>query len=244
MNTLLVIIPTYNEIENIHSIIKTVLHLPLNVHVLIVDDGSPDGTGQAVKKMKEEDSERIHIIERKQKSGLGTAYIAGFKWALDKNYNYIAEMDADFSHPPEKLVELYNLCKSGKADLVIGSRYILGGGVQNWPTSRLALSKGASAYVRMVTGMKIMDPTAGFVCYTRKVLSSINLDSIQFIGYAFQIEMKYAASLLGFKLLEIPIIFPDRRLGKSKMNILIVREGFLGVLYMKFFKSKKDYQLQ
>ncbi len=241
MNTLLVIIPTYNEIENIHSILSEVLNLKLDVHVLVVDDGSPDGTGMAVKQLKEKNPDRIHLMERKQKSGLGTAYIDGFKWALERNYPFIAEMDADFSHPPAKLIELYNCCHSGAADLAIGSRYIKGGGVINWPNSRLALSKGASAYVRLFTGMKVKDPTAGFVCYTRQVLERINLGHIQFIGYAFQIEMKYAAFLLGFRLKEIPIIFPDRLKGKSKMNILIIREALLGVLYMRFLKSKKDY---
>ena len=243
MNTLLVIIPTYNEIENIHSILSAVLNLPLEVHVLVVDDGSPDGTAQVVYQMKENHSNRIHIIERASKSGLGTAYIAGFKWALERNYKFIAEMDADFSHPPEKLVDLFQCCNSGKADLAIGSRYVKGGGVINWPKSRLALSKGASAYVRLITGMNVMDPTAGFVCYSSKVLEKINLDHIQFIGYAFQIEMKYAAHLLGFTMQEIPITFPDRIKGKSKMNILIIREALFGVLNMKFFKSKKDYSV-
>lgn len=243
MNTLLVIIPTYNEIENINSIITAVMKLELDVHLLVVDDGSPDGTAQAVHKMKMSYLERIHILERTQKSGLGTAYIAGFKWALERNYAFIAEMDADFSHPPEKLKDLYQSCNSGNADLAIGSRYVKGGGVVNWPKSRLALSKGASAYVRLITGMKVKDPTAGFVCYSRRVLENINLDHIEFIGYAFQIEMKYAAFLLGFKMSEIPITFPDRIKGKSKMNILIIREALAGVIYMKLFKSKKDYQI-
>ena len=243
MNTLLVIIPTYNEIDNIHSILSAVLILPLDAHILVVDDGSPDGTAQVVHKMKESYFERIHLIERTSKSGLGTAYIAGFKWALERNYSFIAEMDADFSHPPEKLLDLYQCCNSGMADLAIGSRYIKGGGVINWPKSRLALSKGASAYVRLITGMHVMDPTAGFVCYARKVLEKINLDHIEFIGYAFQIEMKYAAHLLGFKMKEIPITFPDRIKGKSKMNIYIIREALIGVIYMKFFKSKKEYSL-
>jgi dolichol-phosphate mannosyltransferase len=217
------------------------MKLELDVHVLVVDDGSPDGTAQAVHSMKTIYPERIHILERAQKSGLGRAYIAGFKWALERNYAFVAEMDADFSHPPEKLKDLYLCCKSGNADLAIGSRYIQGGGVVNWPKSRLALSKGASAYVRLITGMKVKDPTAGFVCYSRKVLEKINLDHIEFIGYAFQIEMKYAAFLLGFKMAEIPITFPDRIKGKSKMNILIIREALAGVIYMKIFKSKKDY---
>jgi dolichol-phosphate mannosyltransferase len=217
------------------------MNLPIDVHVLVVDDGSPDGTADAVLRMKESLPQRIHLIQRTKKSGLGTAYIAGFKWALQNEYAFIAEMDADFSHPPANLVDLYNCCNSGRADIAIGSRYIKGGGVVNWPKSRLALSKGASIYVRMITGMKVKDPTAGFVCYSRKVLESINLDHIQFVGYAFQIEMKFAAKLLGFKMEEIPITFPDRQKGSSKMNILIVREALIGVIYMKFFKSKKDY---
>lgn len=241
MNTLLTIIPTYNEIENIQSILSEILILDLDVHVLVVDDGSPDGTAQAVKSMKEKYPERIHLLEGTQKSGLGRAYIKGFKWALERNYSYIAEMDADFSHPPQKLMDLYQCCHSGMADLSIGSRYIKGGGVVNWPKFRLALSRGASAYVRMITGMKVKDPTAGFVCYTRKVLEHIDLDHIQFIGYAFQIEMKYAAYLLNYKMKEIPITFPDRLKGTSKMNVSIIKEALLGVIYMRFFKSKKDY---
>ncbi len=242
MNTLLVIIPTYNEIENIESIVSETLKLPLDIHVLVVDDGSPDGTATAVLAMKNSHPDKIHLIQRTSKNGLGTAYITGFKWALQQNYPYIAEMDADFSHPPHKLVELFQNCHSGKSDIAIGSRYVKGGGVVNWPKSRLFLSKGASLYVRLITGMNIKDPTAGFVCYSQKVLKEINLDHIQFIGYAFQIEMKYASFLLGFRLDEIPISFPDRLKGKSKMNILIIREALFGVLYMRFFKSKKDYR--
>jgi dolichol-phosphate mannosyltransferase len=242
LNQLLVIIPTYNEIENIESIITAVLNLGINAHLLIVDDGSPDGTADKVRQMKNVYPESIHLLERATKSGLGTAYIAGFKWGLQNNYQFMAEMDADFSHPPPKLVELYNACRSGEADLTIGSRYIPGGGVINWPKSRLALSKGASLYVRMITGLPIQDPTAGFVCYRRAILEQINLDQIKFVGYAFQIEMKYAVKLLGFRLKEIPIIFPDRLKGKSKMNSSIVWEALLGVLYMKLFKSKNDYR--
>lgn len=239
---LLVIIPTYNEIENIESIVQTIMRLNIPVHVLVVDDGSPDGTAAVVKNMQVQFSNRIFILERSTKSGLGRAYIAGFKWALERNYEYIAEMDADFSHPPEKLVELYETCKNKLADLSIGSRYIKGGGVINWPKSRLYLSKGASIYVQLFTGMNVKDPTAGYVCYSRNVLNSIKLDNIRFIGYAFQIEMKYAAHRLGFKMKEIPILFPDRIRGKSKMNIFIIKEALSGVLTMRFLRSADDYK--
>lgn len=241
-NRLLVIIPTYNEIENIESILLTIMQLAIPVEALVVDDGSPDGTATAVKNLQHQFPNRIHILERTAKSGLGRAYIAGFKWALDRNYEYIAEMDADFSHPPEKLIELYNACTTKIADLSIGSRYIKGGGVINWPKSRLYLSRGASIYVRLITGMNIKDPTAGYVCYSRHVLNSINLDNIRFIGYAFQIEMKYAAHRLGFKMKEIPIKFPDRIRGKSKMNIYIIKEALSGVLTMRFLRSVSDYR--
>lgn len=239
---LLVIIPTYNEIENIESIVQTIMRLNIPVHVLVVDDGSPDGTAAVVKNMQVQFPNRIFILERSTKSGLGRAYIAGFKWALERNYEYIAEMDADFSHPPEKLVELYETCKNKLADLSIGSRYIKGGGVLNWPKSRLYLSKGASIYVQLFTGMNVKDPTAGYVCYSRNVLNSIKLDNIRFIGYAFQIEMKYAAHRLGFKMKEIPILFPDRIRGKSKMNIFIIKEALSGVLTMRFLRSADDYK--
>lgn len=242
IESLLVIIPTYNEIENIESIVQTIMRLNIPVHVLVVDDGSPDGTAAVVKNMQVQFSNRIFILERSTKSGLGRAYIAGFKWALERNYEYIAEMDADFSHPPEKLVELYETCKNKLADLSIGSRYIKGGGVINWPKSRLYLSKGASIYVQLFTGMNVKDPTAGYVCYSRNVLNSIKLDNIRFIGYAFQIEMKYAAHRLGFKMKEIPILFPDRIRGKSKMNIFIIKEALSGVLTMRFLRSADDYK--
>lgn len=241
-NRLLVIIPTYNEIENIESILQTIMQLEIPVEVLVVDDGSPDGTAAAVIKFQNQFPNRIHILERTTKSGLGRAYIAGFKWALERDYEFIAEMDADFSHPPDKLIELYKACTSKSADLSIGSRYVKGGGVINWPKSRLYLSKGASIYVRMITGMNIKDPTAGYVCYSRHVLNSINLDNIRFIGYAFQIEMKYAAHRLGFKMKEIPIQFPDRIRGKSKMNIYIIKEALSGVLTMRFLRSAADYK--
>jgi len=242
IESLLVIIPTYNEIENIESIVQTIMRLNIPVHVLVVDDGSPDGTAAVVKNMQVQFPNRIFILERSTKSGLGRAYIAGFKWALERNYEYIAEMDADFSHPPEKLVELYETCKNKLADLSIGSRYIKGGGVINWPKSRLYLSKGASIYVQLFTGMNVKDPTAGYVCYSRNVLNSIKLDNIRFIGYAFQIEMKYAAHRLGFKMKEIPILFPDRIRGKSKMNIFIIKEALSGVLTMRFLRSADDYK--
>lgn len=238
----LVIIPTYNEIENIDSIIRAVFAQPTQFNILIVDDGSPDGTANIVRSLQAEFNERLFLMERKAKSGLGTAYIAGFRWALDQNYDYILEMDADFSHPPEKLNEFVAACESGKADLIVGSRYVKGGAVVNWPWLRLILSRGASLYVQLITGMGIRDATAGFVCYKREVLESINLDQIRFVGYAFQIEMKYAAYRLGFKLKEIPIIFPDRLKGKSKMNILIIREALTGVFAMRFLHSYKRYR--
>jgi dolichol-phosphate mannosyltransferase len=234
LSTSLVIIPTYNEIENIESIIGAVFALPVEFDILIVDDGSPDGTGSQVELLISKFPDRLFLMKRPQKSGLGTAYIAGFKWALNRSYEYILEMDADFSHPPAKLVELMESCASGNADVSVGSRYIPGGGVVNWPFLRLLLSKSASIYVQWITGMKVKDPTAGFVCYSRKVLEQIELDKIRFVGYAFQIEMKYNAFKLGYRIKEIPIIFPDRVKGKSKMNILIIREALLGVFKMRF----------
>ena len=207
----IVIIPTYNEIENIEAIINAVLEQPSKFDILIVDDGSPDGTGNEVKRLQKINAGRLHLLERSGKSGLGTAYIAGFKWCLGNSYDFILEMDADFSHPPIKLNELLEKCETGESDVSVGSRYIDGGGVVNWPTSRLALSKGASLYVRLFTGMDVKDPTAGFVCYSRKVLEAINLDQIKFVGYAFQIEMKYASYRLGFKIKEVPINFKTNR---------------------------------
>lgn len=237
----IVIIPTYNEIENIEAIINAVLEQPSKFDILIVDDGSPDGTGNEVKRLQKINEGRLHLLERSGKSGLGTAYIAGFKWCLGNSYDFILEMDADFSHPPIKLNELLEKCETGESDVSVGSRYIDGGGVVNWPTSRLALSKGASLYVRLFTGMDVKDPTAGFVCYSRKVLEAINLDQIKFVGYAFQIEMKYASYRLGFKIKEVPIIFQDRQKGKSKMNIFIIREALTGVFAMRFLHSYKRY---
>lgn len=241
MATLLVIIPTYNEIENIEAIITAVLVLPIAAHILIVDDGSPDGTGSLVKKLITKNENRLYLIERSGKSGLGTAYIEGFKWALQRDYDAVAEMDADFSHPPEKLIELYQAVNTHSTDIAIGSRYIRGGNVQNWPFERLFLSRGASLYVQLITGMHVKDPTAGFICYSRQVLEKLNLDHILFTGYAFQIEMKFASHLLGFRIKEIPILFKDREKGKSKMNIFIVKEALSGVLKMRFLRSKKDY---
>ncbi len=236
----LVIIPTYNEKENISNIIHAVMDLNHEFHVLIIDDGSPDGTADIVKDLQTKFEGKLFLEERKGKLGLGTAYIHGFKWALNKNYQFIFEMDADFSHNPKDLLRLYAACDTGGADLAIGSRYIKGGGLINWPASRIFLSKGASFYTRLITWMPIKDPTAGFVCYTDRVLDSINFDSINFVGYAFQIEMKFAAWKLGFRIKEIPIIFQDRTEGQSKMNKGIVKEGILGVLNLRwqsFFKS-------
>lgn len=241
MNEKLVIIPTYNEIENINLIIPAVLDLEGDFHVLIVDDGSPDGTAEEVKKWQAKHPSKIHLLQREGKLGLGTAYIAGFKIALEKGYEYIFEMDADFSHNPKDLLRLYQACKKG-ADLSIGSRYVKGGGLENWPLDRKLLSYGASIYVRAITWMMIKDPTAGFVCYTNKVLSTINLDKIRFIGYAFQIEMKYSAWRNKFKLVEVPITFKDRELGNSKMNSNIVSEAMKGVISMRWLGMKGYYK--
>ncbi len=229
----IVIIPTYNEIENIEKIIRAVMNLPEVFHVLIIDDGSPDGTANIVKGLQNEYPEKLFLLERKGKQGLGTAYIAGFKWSLAKGYEYIFEMDADFSHNPNELIRLYDNCKNGSSDLSIGSRYVTGGKVENWPLNRILISYGASVYVRLITWMPVKDCTAGFVCYTKKVLESINLDEIRFIGYAFQIEMKYRAWKKGFRLAEIPITFVDRKEGQSKMTKGIVKEAILGVWKMR-----------
>jgi dolichol-phosphate mannosyltransferase len=238
----LVIIPTYNEKESIEKIIRKVFSLTHPFHILIVDDGSPDGTAQIVKRLQQEYPDALHIQERKGKLGLGTAYIHGFKWALQKSYEYIFEMDADFSHNPEDLINLLNACKKGN-DVAIGSRYIKGVNVVNWPMSRVLMSYFASAYVRFITRIKIQDATAGFICYKRKVLETIPLDKIRFVGYAFQIEMKFTAIQYGFRVVEVPIIFTDRTEGTSKMSTSIFREAFLGVIQMKigsFFKNYKD----
>jgi len=228
----LVIIPTFNEKENIEKIINAVFQLDMEFDVLIVDDGSPDGTANIVKEVQETNQGRLHLIERQGKLGLGTAYIRGFRFGLEHNYDYICEMDADFSHPPKDLPRLVRACQNG-ADVAVGSRYTKGGGTDNWPMDRLILSKGASYYVQAITWMPVKDPTAGFVCWSNRVLSAIDLDKIKFIGYAFQIEMKYAARTLGFSIAEEPIIFVDRIEGNSKMSSGIIKEAVFGVLSMR-----------
>ncbi|MCC1483039.1 polyprenol monophosphomannose synthase [Winogradskyella immobilis] len=233
MTDAVVIIPTYNEIENIEAIINAVFAQPNMFDVLIVDDNSPDGTGKRAKEMQAIYPERLFLLSREEKSGLGTAYISGFKWCLEKKYQYIFEMDADFSHNPEDLNKLYKTCKTDNVDLAIGSRYIKGVNVVNWPMSRVLLSYGASKYVRLITGMKIQDTTAGFVCYKRSVLETINLNAIKFIGYAFQIEMKFKAYKKGFRIVEVPVIFTDRTKGKSKMSGGIISEAIFGVISLK-----------
>lgn len=231
----LVIIPTYNEKENIEKIIRKVFSLPGDYHLLIVDDGSPDGTAAIVKNLQSQFAAQLHLLERKGKLGLGTAYIAGFKWALQREYDYIFEMDADFSHDPEDLNRLYERCAKG-ADVVIGSRYTKGGSVVNWPWDRIFISKGGAFYTKLILWMPVNDPTAGFLCYSRKVLSTIPLEQVHFVGYAFQIEMKYRAWKLGFKIAEVPITFRDRKEGVSKMSGGIIKEAMLGVWKMRGFK--------
>ncbi|MBR5856329.1 MAG: polyprenol monophosphomannose synthase [Bacteroidales bacterium] len=242
MSDTVIIIPTYNEKENIEKMVRKVFSLPENFHILIIDDGSPDGTGDIIKNLQKEFTENLHMIERKGKLGLGTAYLTGFKWALDHNYEYIFEMDADFSHNPDDLPKLYNACKKEGADLAIGSRYCKGISVVNWPIGRVIMSYYASTYVRLVLGMKIYDCTAGFKCYSSKVLESIDLDNIKMRGYGFQIEMKYNTYKLGFKIQEVPIIFIDRTEGTSKMSSGIFGEAFWGVLKMKFRKIRPRKQ--
>lgn len=237
----IVIIPTYNEKDNVENIIRAVFDLQSGFHVLIIDDGSPDGTAAIVKRMQQEFTNQLFLEERKGKLGLGTAYIHGFKWCIEKGYDFIFEMDADFSHNPKDLNRLYDACKSAGADVAVGSRYTKGGAVANWPWDRIFLSKGASYYTRMILWMPVKDPTAGFVCYKREVLETINLDEISFIGYAFQIEMKFAAWKLHFKIAEVPITFIDRKLGVSKMNKGIVKEGILGVLNLRWQSIFKNY---
>lgn len=240
MSDSVVIIPTYNEKENIEKIIRKVFSLSKDFHLLIVDDGSPDGTADIVKSLQNEFPAQLHIEERTGKLGLGTAYIHGFRWSLKKGYGYIFEMDADFSHPPEKLLELYQACKDG-ADMSVGSRYTSGGKVVNWPWDRILMSYGASLYVRTITWMPVKDPTAGFVCYTRKVLEKLNLDKIKFIGYAFQIEMKFATRQLGYSIKEVPITFKDREEGISKMSLSIFQEAIIGVLKMRWWSFFNHY---
>ena len=232
----IVIIPTYNEIENIESIIRAVFSLEKQFHVLIVDDNSPDGTANKVMDLQKEYQDQLFLSIRKKKSGLGTAYVHGFKWALKNEYQFVFEMDADFSHNPNDLSRLYEACKNNGADLAIGSRYVTGVNVVNWPLSRVLLSYFASVYVRMITGMKIMDATAGFICYQREVLEKINLDRIKFIGYAFQIEMKYRAFAKNFNIQEVPVIFTDRTKGQSKMSGAIIKEAIFGVISLRFRK--------
>ena len=238
----LIIIPTYNEIENIENIIRKVFSLEESFSILIIDDGSPDGTAKKVKELQKEFSNTLFIEERKGKLGLGTAYILGFKWALKKDYQYIFEMDADFSHDPNDLSRLLKACKKNGGDVAIGSRYVKGVNIVNWPMSRLLMSYFASKYVKAITGMPIHDSTAGFKCYKRKVLEKINLDEIEFVGYAFQIEMKFTSWKYGFNIIEVPVIFTDRQEGNSKMSGGIFYEALFGVIKMKvksFFKNWK-----
>lgn len=236
MSDCIVIIPTYNEIENIESIVRATLTLHKHFHVLIIDDNSPDHTAEKVQELQQEFQGKLFLEKRAKKSGLGTAYVHGFKWALQHNYQYIFEMDADFSHNPNDLEKLYNACHLADADLAIGSRYVTGVNVVNWPLSRVLMSYFASVYVKMITGMKIHDSTAGFVCYKRIVLESINLDKIKFIGYAFQIEMKYRTFAKSFQIVEVPIIFTDRTKGQSKMSSAIFKEAVLGVISLRIRK--------
>lgn len=229
----IVIIPTFNEIENIESIVRAVFSLEKPFDILIVDDNSPDGTSQKVQQLQSEFPNQLFLEVRHKKAGLGTAYVHGFKWAIRNNYNYIFEMDADFSHNPSDLVKLYNAVHFGGADVAVGSRYITGVNVVNWPLSRVLMSYFASVYVRIITGMKIHDATAGFMCYKKEVLEKINIDNIRFIGYAFQIEMKYRAFAKKFRIVEVPIIFTDRTKGESKMSNAIITEAVFGVISLK-----------
>ena len=238
----IVIIPTYNEKENAENIIRAVFGLEKKFSILIIDDGSPDGTAQIVKNLQNEFTDRLFLIERKGKLGLGTAYITGFKWAIEKGYDYIFEMDADFSHNPEDLPRLYNACAVDGNDVAIGSRYVSGVNVVNWPMGRVLMSYFASKYVRLITGMNINDTTAGFKCYRRKVLETINLDKIRFKGYAFQIEMKFTAYKYGFKIVEVPIIFINRVLGTSKMSSGIFGEAVFGVMRLRLDSWFKSYK--
>ena len=238
----LVIIPTYNEKENITRILECIFSLYDDFNVLVIDDGSPDGTGDLVRGMLATYPGRLFLEERTGKMGLGTAYIHGFHWALDRGYEYIFEMDADFSHLPEDLQRLYEACAEGGADVAVGSRYVRGGRTENWPWDRNILSLGASVYVYLLTWMPVRDPTAGFVCYRRQVLEAINLDRVQFVGYAFQIEMKFTAWKLGFRVVEVPITFIDRKHGQSKMSKGIIKEGVMGVLKIQWQSLFRQYK--
>jgi dolichol-phosphate mannosyltransferase len=238
----LVIIPTYNERENIQGILAAIFALNQDFQVLVIDDGSPDGTADLVRELQLHHPGTLHLEERRGKLGLGTAYIHGFKWGLKRGYQFIFEMDADFSHSPSDLPRLYAACKTGGADVAIGSRYVKGGGVNNWPKNRIALSKGGSLYTRLILWMPVADQTAGFICYKREVLETIDLDEIRFVGYAFQIEMKFAAWKLGFRIKEVPIQFTDRKYGESKMNRGIVKEGILGVLKLRWYSFFTSYR--
>lgn len=235
-----VIIPTYNEKENIANILAAIFSLNEGFHVLVIDDGSPDGTAQIVKGLFDTYPNQLFLEERKGKLGLGTAYIHGFKWSIKKGYAFIFEMDADFSHNPKDLIRLYNACKYEGGDVAVGSRYVTGGKIENWPIDRHIYSRGGAIYTKLITWMPVNDPTAGFVCYKKEVLEAINLEAIRFVGYAFQIEMKFASWKLGFKIVEVPIIFIDRQAGASKMSKGIIKEGVLGVLkiqWQSFFKN-------
>lgn len=234
----IVIIPTYNEKENIEKIIRKVFSFEKQFHILIVDDGSPDGTADIVKKLQSDFKEQLYILERSGKLGLGTAYITGFKWCIKNKYDYIFEMDADFSHPPNDLLNLYDACENQGADVAVGSRYIKGISVVNWPLGRILMSYYASMYVRTILGMKVKDTTAGFVCYRREVLENIGIDKIRMKGYGFQIEMKYRSWKMGYKITEVPIIFTDRTEGNSKMSGGIFSEAFWGVLKLRFRAGK------
>lgn len=237
----IVIIPTYNEKDNITAIITAVMNLNLGYHILVIDDGSPDGTAQIVKDLMLKYPAQLFIEERKGKLGLGTAYIHGFKWCIARSYNFIFEMDADFSHNPNDLERLYKACKDDCGDVAVGSRYVPGGRTENWPWDRQLYSRGGSMYTRLLTWMPVNDPTAGFVCYKRKVLETINLDAIMFVGYAFQIEMKFASWKLGFKIVEVPITFIDRKIGISKMSKGIIKEGVWGVLKIQWQSLFHNY---
>ncbi|MCQ2298187.1 MAG: polyprenol monophosphomannose synthase [Bacteroidales bacterium] len=241
MSECLVVTPTYNEKENIEKIIRKVFSLDKELDMLIIEDNSPDGTADIVKRLMTEFPNRLFMKERKGKLGLGTAYLAGFEWALEHGYNYVCEMDADFSHNPDDLPRMFEACQSGKGDVVVGSRYVDGKiSVVNWPMKRLLMSYYASKYVRLITRMRVFDATAGFVCYSRKVLERMKFDKVKFVGYAFQIEMKYTATRLGFKIYELPIIFTDRVLGTSKMSMKIFKEAFFGVFNLRF-RNWKNY---